>query len=123
MIDHHHIYSLVGNEGIDFLHQIYVTTLEMSRVSSVGIATRYGLHDPAIECQADPVAERSKARACGRSLAAASGSNPAGGMDVLYSKGQRAKPGQSRQRENNKISGGLKRVGVWGRNFNINNNV
>ena len=29
-----------------------------------------------------PVAERSKARVCGRSLAGIAGSNPAGGMDV-----------------------------------------
>ena len=29
-----------------------------------------------------PVAERSKARVCGRSLAGVAGSNPAGGMDV-----------------------------------------
>ena len=29
-----------------------------------------------------PVAERSKVRLCGRSLAAVAGSNPAGGMDV-----------------------------------------
>ena len=29
-----------------------------------------------------PVAERSKARVCGRSLAETEGSNPAGGMDV-----------------------------------------
>ena len=29
-IGHHEMYSLIGNEGIDFLQQIYVTTLEMS---------------------------------------------------------------------------------------------
>ena len=52
-----------------------------------------------------PVAERSKARVCGRSLAGVAGSNPAGGMDVcvvcvLQSKRQKAKPGQSGQRSN-----------------------
>jgi hypothetical protein len=40
-----------------------------------------------------PVAARSKAWACGRSLAGTANSNPAGGIDVcvLYSKGQKAK--------------------------------
>ena len=33
-----------------------------------------------------PVAERSKARVCGRSLAGSTGSNPAGGMDVCVVK-------------------------------------
>ena len=93
----------------------------MSRGSSVSIATLYGLDDPRIKSQADPVAERSKARVCGRTLAGVAGSNPAGGMDVLYSKGKKEKPGQSRQRVNNKISGGLKGVGELGRNFNNNN--
>ena len=43
------------------------------------------------------MAERSKMRVYGRSLAGIAGSNPAEGMDVrvvLYSKGQKAKPGQ-----------------------------
>ena len=31
-----------------------------------------------------PVAERAKARVCGRSLAGVAGSNPAGGMDVCF---------------------------------------
>ena len=70
-----------------------------------------------------PVAERSKATVCGRSLAGVAGSNPAGGMGVLYNKGLKAKPRQSRQRESNKISGGFKGVGEWGRNFNNNSNV
>ena len=47
-----------------------------------------------------PVAKRSQARVCGRSLAGIAGSNPAGVMDdcvlcVLYSKGQKAKSGQT----------------------------
>ena len=51
------------------------------RDSSVGTATRYGLDGRGIE-SADPVAERSKARVCGRSLAGIVGSNPTGGMEV-----------------------------------------
>ena len=49
----------------------------MGRDISVGIATRYGLHDPGIESLPIPVAERSKARICGRSIAGVEGSNPA----------------------------------------------
>jgi hypothetical protein len=48
---------------------------------SVGIATRYGLDDPGIE-KPTPVAKRSRATVCGRSLAKDEGSNPGGGMDV-----------------------------------------
>ena len=48
--------------------------------------------------QSIPVAERSKARFCGRSLAGIAGSNPPGVwmfvLCVLYSKGKEAKPGQ-----------------------------
>ena len=61
--------------------------------SSIGIATRYWLDGPGIEWPI-PVAERYKARVCGRSLAEIAGSNPAGGMDVyvvLYSKENKAK--------------------------------
>ena len=49
---------------------------------SVGIATRNGLDGPGIESLPIPVAEWSKARVCGRSLAGIAGSNPAAGMDV-----------------------------------------
>ena len=68
------------------------TTIRNSvcRDNSVSIATRYGPDGPEIEsCR--PVAERSKARICGRSLPGVSGSNPAGGMYVymLYSKDKR----------------------------------
>ena len=52
------------------------------RDGSVGIATCHGLYGPGIESQPIPVAERSKARVCGRSLAGVAGSYPAGGMDV-----------------------------------------
>ena len=48
------------------------------------------------------MAERSKARACGRSLAGVAGSNPVGGMDVCVVcctvKTKRQNAGQSRQR-------------------------
>ena len=48
------------------------------------------------------MAERSKARVCGRSLAGVAGLNPARGMDVrivcVAQKGQKAHPGQSGQR-------------------------
>jgi hypothetical protein len=54
----------------------------MSLDSSVGIATHYGLDVPGIESLPIPVAERSKARFCGRTLAGIAGFNPAGGMDV-----------------------------------------
>ena len=50
--------------------------------SSVGIAACYGLDGPGIESLPIPLAERVKARVCGRSLAGVEGSNPAGGMDV-----------------------------------------
>jgi hypothetical protein len=52
------------------------------RNSSVGIATRYWLDGPGIESLPMPVAERSKARVCGRSLAGIASSNSAGVMDV-----------------------------------------
>ena len=54
----------------------------VGRDSVVGIATRYGLEGPGIESLPIPVAARSKAWVCGRSLAGIVGSNPAGGMDV-----------------------------------------
>ena len=48
------------------------------------------------------MAERSKARVCGRSLAKVAGSNPAGAwmfvLCMLYSQANKAKPGQSGQR-------------------------
>jgi hypothetical protein len=50
--------------------------------SSVGIATRYGMGGPGIESRPVPVAVRSKARPCDRSLAGVTGSNTAEGMDV-----------------------------------------
>ena len=43
--------------------------LAVGRHSIVGVATRYGLDGPGIESQPIPVAELSKARICGRSLA------------------------------------------------------
>jgi hypothetical protein len=54
----------------------------MGRDSVVGTATCYRLEGPRIEFLSIPVAERSKGRVCGRSLAEVAGSNPAGGMDV-----------------------------------------
>ena len=52
-----------------------------------------------------PVAERSKARVCGPSLAGVAGLNLAGCMDfvwcVLYSKDKRKNGGQSRQKNKN----------------------
>ena len=83
------MYSVTGNEGIDFLQQIYVTTLEMNVGSLVGIATADRQEDPTFDCLAHPVAERSKAWVCGRTLAGVAGSSPAGGMKEI-------KPGQSR---------------------------
>ena len=53
----------------------------MDRDSSVGTATPYGLDGLGMELPI-PVAKRSKARVCGRSLVGVVGSNPAGGMDV-----------------------------------------
>ena len=50
---------------------------ERSRYSDSLQAERYGDRIPPI-----PVAERSKARICGRSLTGIAGSNPAGGVDV-----------------------------------------
>ena len=59
----------------------------VGRDGSVGIATRYWLNGPGIESQPIPVAERSKARVCGRSFAGVLGSNPVGGMDVCVVRG------------------------------------
>ena len=59
-----------------------MTTVQaVGRDSLVGIATRCGLHGPGIELPI-PVAGRSKARVCGRSLSGVAGSNPAGDMDI-----------------------------------------
>ena len=70
----------------------------VGRDSSVGLATCYGLEGLGIESLPIPVAERSKARVCGRSLIGVAGSNPAGAwmfvLCVLYSKGQKARPEQ-----------------------------
>jgi hypothetical protein len=57
------------------------TVKGVGRDSSVGKATRYGLDGPGIELPI-PVAARSKAWVCGRSLTGIAGSNPTGGMDV-----------------------------------------
>jgi hypothetical protein len=54
----------------------------MGQDSSVGIATGCGLDGPAIESLPISVAERSKARVCGRWLAGVASLNPAGLMDV-----------------------------------------
>ena len=52
---------------------------------TTGIATRYWLDGPGIESLTIPVAERSKARVCGRSLAGIAGLNPAWAwMFVFY---------------------------------------
>ena len=56
--------------------------LNVGRNSAVGIATGYGLEGLGIESMPIPVAERSKARVCGRSLAGIADSNPTRGMDV-----------------------------------------
>jgi hypothetical protein len=53
----------------------------VGRDCSVGIAIGCGLDEPGIEMPV-PVAERSKARVYGRSLAGITGSNLASGMDV-----------------------------------------
>ena len=50
----------------------------VGRDSSVGIATLYGLDGPGIEFLPIPVAERSKARVCGRLLVGIVGSIPPG---------------------------------------------
>ena len=57
-------------------HKKHNTTKITGRDSSVGIANPYGLDDGWIELPF-PVAERSKASGCGRSLAGVAGSNPA----------------------------------------------
>ena len=50
------------------------------------------------------MAERSKARVCGRSLVEIAGLNPAGGMDVcVVCKDRRNKRGQSRQTVTEKV--------------------
>jgi hypothetical protein len=53
----------------------------VGRDSSVVIAIRYGLDGPG-SYPPIPVAERSKARVCGLSLAGVAGSNRAGGTNV-----------------------------------------
>jgi hypothetical protein len=79
--------------------------------NSISIATRYGLDGPGIESLPIPVAERSKAKFCGRSLAGIVVSNPAGVMDVrvvLYNQNKRqsqdnqAKAVQTKHRERRK---------------------
>ena len=60
-----------------------------------------------------PVAERSKATVCGRSLTGISGSNPAEGMDVcvlcvLYSKDKRESKDKEVQRQKTKIPVGVR---------------
>ena len=57
------------------------TTCSAGHDSSVGIAIRYGLDGPGSNLLI-PVAERSKARVCRRSLAGVAGSYPAEGMDI-----------------------------------------
>jgi hypothetical protein len=78
--------------------------------SSVGIATRYWMDCPGIWIRPIPVAERSKARVCDRSLAGVPGLNPAGGMDVCVV--CVAQPGQSGQRSNTENKNSR-----WGRDF------
>ena len=82
----------------------------------MGIATADRQEDPSVECLADLVAERSKARVWGRTIDGVASSNAAGGV-------KKVKPGQSRQRVMNKIYGVYKGVGIWHRNFNNNSNV
>ena len=63
---------------------IYIYTCIVNKVgrdSVVGIAARYELEGPGVESPI-PVAARSKAWVCIRSLAGIVGSNPTGGMDV-----------------------------------------
>ena len=93
--------------------------------SSVGIATGYGLDYPGIEFLPIPVAARSEEWVCGRWLAGIAGSNSTGGMDVcllwvLYSKRQKAKPGQSRQKstyKKQKTKNKKKTTPCWGEIF------
>ena len=70
------------------------------------------------------MAELSKARVCGRSLAGVACSNPAGGMDVCVlcdvQKGQKAKAEESRQRSTDKVRSEREREtenSRWGRGF------
>ena len=59
-----------------------------------------------------PVAERSKARVCGRSLAGVAGSNPAGSINVLYllySKNKRQRPSQLGQTDTDKYKARTKK--------------
>ena len=66
----------------------------MGRNGSVGTTTRYGIDDPGFESSPIPVAERSKASVCGRSLAGVAGSNPAESMVVcVVSKDKRQNAG------------------------------
>ena len=53
----------------------------MGRDTVAGVTNRYGPNGPGIESQQIPVADRPKARVCGRSLAGITGSNPSGSME------------------------------------------
>jgi hypothetical protein len=57
-------------------------TLHRGRDRSIGIATRYGMDGLGIESLPIPVAKRSKAKVCGRTLDGVAGSNLAGDMDA-----------------------------------------
>ena len=66
-------------DGLLFFRSLNVKTV--SRDSSVGIVTGYGMDGLGIE-SAHPNAQRSKPMVCGRSLAGVAGSDPAGDTDV-----------------------------------------
>ena len=55
---------------------------KQSRGGVVGIASKLPTRQSGVESLLIPVAERSMARVCGRSLVGVAGSNPAGGMNV-----------------------------------------
>ena len=77
-------------------------SLQMGRDSSSSMATRYKLDGPGIELPI-PVAERCKARVCGRSLTGTADSDPPGAwmfvLCVLYSKDKRKRAWTIRKKE------------------------
>jgi hypothetical protein len=64
---------------------IYVVNMptEWAGIPQSGTATSYGAERSGDRIQPIPVAKRSKARVCGRSLAGIAGSNLTGVIDVL----------------------------------------
>ena len=93
---------------------------DVDRDSWIGTATRYGLDGPGIESLLIPVAERSKAGICNRSLAGIEGSIPAGGTDVSVvcctaKTKQRSQDNQDKETNMAKVQRQKKRRNSWGK--------